>query len=83
MYTKLVKTGIMTMEHLMRVLVVNPRTRFGIPLGNDFSVWKLDEAFVVNPDEFLSMGKATPFEGWELYGKCYLTVCDGKVVYQA
>ena len=82
MYSKLVKTGIMTMEHLMRVLAVNPRLRFGIPMGNDFSVWKLDERFTVNPEEFLSKGRATPFEGWELQGVCYLTVCDGKVVYR-
>ena len=83
MYTKLVKTGIMTMEHLMRVMVINPRVRFGIPLGCDFSVWNLNELVTVNPDEFLTMGRATPFEGWELFGKCYLTVCDGKVVYRA
>ena len=31
----------------------------------------------------LSLGKATPFEGWQVNGKCLLTVCDGKVVYQA
>ena len=82
MYTKLVRTGIMTMEHLMRVMVINPRVRFGIPLGCDFSVWNLNESVVVNPDEFLTMGRATPFEGWELFGQCYLTVCDGKVVYK-
>ena len=82
MYTKLVKTGVMTLEHLTRVMAINPRLRFGIPMGNDFSIWKLDESFVVDPQNFLSMGRATPFEGWELFGKCYLTVCDGKVVYK-
>ncbi len=83
MYTKLVKTGIITMEKLVELMVINPRQRFGIPMGCDFSVWKLDEAVIVNPDEFLTMGRATPFEGWKLFGKCYLTVCDGKVVYKA
>ena len=82
MYSKLVKTGVMTMEHLIRLLVINPRLRFGIPMGNDFSVWKLDESFTVDPAEFASKGRATPFEGWELQGVCYLTVCGGKVVYK-
>ncbi|MBE6641051.1 MAG: dihydroorotase [Ruminococcaceae bacterium] len=82
MYTKLVKTGIMTMERLMEVLCVNPRKRFGIPLGDDYSVWKLDEEFTVDPEEFLSKGRATPFEGERLYGRCVLTVCGGKKVFE-
>ena len=83
MYTHFVKTGKMSMEHLIRLLVDNPRRRFGLPLGNDFSVWKLDEAYVVDPATFASMGHATPFEGETLFGKCVMTVCDGKVVYKA
>ena len=83
LYTKLVRTGVMTLEMLLEKMVYAPRRRFGIPLGNDFSVWKLDEKFTVDPDEFLSMGKATPFAGEELYGKCMLTVLDGKTVWQA
>ncbi|MBO5938882.1 MAG: dihydroorotase [Clostridia bacterium] len=83
LYTKLVRTGVMTLDDLMEKMVLAPRRRFGIPLGNDFSVWKLDEKFTVNPDDFLSMGKATPFAGEELYGKCVLTVLDGKTVWQA
>ena len=82
MYTKLVKTGIITMERLIEVLCVNPRKRFGIPLGDDYSVWKLDEDFTVDPNEFLSQGKATPFEGERLFGRCVLTVCGGKKVYE-
>lgn len=81
-YTKLVKTGIITMDRLMELLVINPRKRFGIPFGTDFSVWDLDEEFTVDPADFLSQGKATPFEGWQLQGVNYLTVCDGKVVYK-
>ena len=82
MYTKLVKTGIITMERLIEVLCVNARKRFGIPLGDDYSVWKLDEEFAVDPAEFLSQGKATPFEGERLFGRCVLTVCGGKKVYE-
>jgi len=82
LYTKLVKTGVITIERLMELLVINPRKRFNIPMNNDYSVWDLDKEFTVNPDEFLSMGRATPFEGWRISGVCLLTVKDGKAVYQ-
>ena len=82
MYTHFVRTGRMTMEHLLKLLVTNPRERFGIPMGNDFSIWDLNEEYAVDPAEFVSMGKATPFEGWKVFGRCMATVCDGKVVYK-
>ena len=82
LYTKLVKEGIITMDRLVELLVVNPRKRFGIPLKNDFSVWKLSEKFTVDPADFASMGKASPFTGMELFGVNYLTVKDGKILYQ-
>ena len=61
---------------------MNPRIRFDIPMGDDFTVWDLSKEFTVDPAEFLSKGKATPFEGWKLQGECVLTVCDGNVVYK-
>ncbi len=82
LYTHLVKPGILSMERLMELLVTKPRERFGLALGNDFSVWALNEEFTVDPAEFLSMGKATPFAGEKLFGKCMLTVCNGQVVYR-
>ena len=82
MYTHLVKTEIITMQRLIELMCINPRQRFNIPLGEDFSVWDLSVKSKVNPNEFLSMGKATPFQGHELYGECLLTVCGGKVVYK-
>ena len=82
-YTYLVKTGIITMERLMELLVTKPRERFGLPLGADFSVWDLDAEYEIDPSDFVSLGKATPFAGWKVQGKCLLTVCDGKIVYQA
>ena len=83
LYTKLVKTGVITMERLLELLVINPRKRFDIPINkNDYSVWDLDREFTVDPSLFLSMGRATPFEGWRLSGVCLLTVKDGRVVYQ-
>ena len=80
-YTHLVKTGIITMERLKELLVTNACKRFGFTTGDCWSVWDLDHEFTVDPQEFVSKGKATPFEGWKLYGKCLLTVCDGKPVY--
>ena len=82
-YTYLVKSGIITLEKLIDLLVTNPRSRFGIPNGSDFTVWDLEAIDVVDPADFLSLGKATPFEGWQIQGKCIATVCDGKVVYKA
>jgi len=80
-YTHLVKTGLITMEKLMELMSVNPRARFDLPMGNDFSVWDLSEEYTVDPADFLSMGKATPFTGTKLFGKCVMTVHDGNVVY--
>ena len=82
LYTHLVKTGIVPLETIVRALTVNPRTRFCIEAGDSFTVWRLDEDFTVNPDEFLTLGRATPYTGETLYGRCVLTVCDGKIVYQ-
>ena len=82
MYTHMVLPGIITLEKLIELLTVNPRNRFGIPCGESYTVWNLEKEVKVDPDEFLSMGKATPFEGWILKGECVLTVCDGKVVYR-
>lgn len=83
LYTYLVKPGVLSMEKLVQLLTVNPRNRFGIPFTNDFTVWNLEAEETVNPEEFLSMGKATPFAGWKVNGKCLLTVCNGKTVYSA
>ena len=82
MYTYFVKTGVISMEKLIELMAINPRNRFGIKDKKSFSVWKLDELFTVNPEEFLSKGRATPFAGETLYAVNYLTVFDGKIVYQ-
>ena len=83
LYTKLVKTGVITFEKLMDLICFAPRERFGIPLGQeDMSVWDLNGEFTVDPDEFLSMGRATPFAGMKLFGVCKKTICGGKTVYE-
>ena len=82
MYTYLVKPGVMTMEQLLEVMVYAPRKRFNIPLGNDFSIWDLEKEYTVDPADFVSMGKASPFTGWKVQGECVATVCDGKIVWK-
>ncbi len=83
MYTHLVRTGIISMEKLVDIMSVRPRERFKITSDAGFTVFKLDEKYKIDPSDFLSMGKATPFEGEEVYGRCILTLYDGKVVYNA
>ncbi len=82
LYTYLVKPGILSLERLTELLTVKPRRRFGVEIGSSFTVWDLNAVSTVDPAEFLSMGKATPFTGWEISGRCMATVCDGKIVYQ-
>ena len=82
LYTRLVKTGILTLDKLLELLAVNPRSRFQIPLGADYTVWDLNETVTVDPETFRSKGRATPFAGMQVSGRCYLTVCGGNPVYQ-
>ena len=81
LYTYLVKEDIISMERLMELLVTNPRKRFGIPMGCDFSIWDLRQSYYIDPAEFQSQGKSTPFTGWKVWGKCMATVCDSKLVW--
>ena len=82
MYTYLVKPGIMTMEQLLEVMVYAPRKRFSIPLGEDYSIWDLEKEYTVDPADFVSKGKASPFTGWTVRGECVATVCGGKIVWK-
>ncbi len=80
-YTHLVKTGIITLEKLVEVMAINPRKRFNLK-NNGFTVFDLNSSYTVDPKDFLSMGKATPFENMKFYGICNLTVLDGNSVYK-
>lgn len=85
LYTHLVKENIIPHEKLIELLHVNPKKRFGI--GNDirigepasFTVFDNDTIYEINSDDFLSMGKATPFEGYKVYGKCKMTFAANNV----
>ena len=82
LYTHLVLPGLLTLPQLIRAMAVTPRRRFGIPLGTDFSLWDLQSQYTIDPADFLSMGKATPFASWPVSGRCIATVCDGRIIYQ-
>ena len=79
LYTYLVKPGIISLEKLAYLMSDSPRKRFGFAkYENEFSLWDLDECFKINPAEFVSMGKATPFEGVSVYGKWIYTLVAEK-----
>ena len=82
LYTKLVKENIIDLEKLIKVMCYNPRQRFNLTEDEGFSVWDLNEKYTIDPKDFLSMGKSTPFKGEMVYGKNYLTVLNGKTVFK-
>ena len=81
-YTKLVKTGVLPLELVIKMLTDNPRNRFGIKDEGSLTVWDLSNQYKIDSNEFLSMGKATPFQGESVFGKCLMTVYGGKIVWQ-
>ena len=83
LYTELVTKNIITLERLVELMSFKPKERFGIDTNNDFAVFDISEAYKIDPEDFLSMGRATPFAGREVFCRCLLTVHNGKVVYKA
>ena len=81
LYTKLVLTGVISLDKLLVLLSGNPRKRFNIPQGG-FSVWNLNEEYTIDSADFLSQGKSTPFIGEQVFGKILLAVYNNKVVYK-
>lgn len=82
LYTCLVKKGIISLERLIELMSVNPRKRFGIAQTDDICVFALDSEYEINPEEFMTMGRSTPFAGRRVFGKNLITVCGGKTVWQ-
>lgn len=87
LWTELVMKNIISAEQLVKIMSINPAKRFGFESGldngkiADFAVFDVSEEYEINPEDFLSMGRATPFEGRKVYGKCLMTVCGGEIVY--
>ena len=81
LYTKLVLRGVLTLEMLVRIMSENPRRRFGLTGDPGFTVFEVADEYEIDPKDFASMGRATPFAGWRVKGRCLATVCNGKAVY--
>lgn len=90
LFTGLVEKGIVTLEKLVELMSSAPAKRFGIPGGEievgkpaNLAVFDIDTEHTIDSSEFASMGRATPFEGWRVRGKCLMTVCAGRTVWRA
>lgn len=89
LYTHLVKEqGLITLERLVELMSLAPARRFGLPCTGiregvpaDLTVFDLNKSYPIDPNNFLSMGRATPFAGWEVYGECVMTICKGETVW--
>ena len=88
LYTGLVKKGILSLEKLLDLMHTAPARRFGvgtpIAVGQpaDLAVFDLDKTWTVEPEKFLSLGRATPFAGWEVQGLCKMTFIGGEIVWR-
>ena len=69
LYTYMVKKGVISLEKLIELMAIRPRERFGIPFEG-VTVWDLNAEYAIDPAAFVSKGKATPFEGWQVCGEC-------------
>ena len=87
-YTALVKSGLITLEHLVHLMHDNAARRFGvsndIKVGNtaNLAVFSVDDEYTVDSNTFLSMGRSTPFDGMKLYGECIMNMCKGRITWQ-
>jgi len=90
MYTHFVRTGRMSLERLIELMSVNPARRFGagcpLPIAEgrpaDLTVFDLDSEYTIDPEQFRSKGRATPFAGDKVFGRCLMTMVKGKKVWQ-
>ena len=92
MYTELVEKGVITLDRLIDLMYTEPRKRFGMSTCSieeelhkekpTFAIWDLDEIYKVDPEKFMTMGRSCPFDGWDVKGRCLLTVVDGNTVWQ-
>lgn len=83
------KKGVISLEKLIELMSVNPRKRFGFAGGYvedgapaDLAILDLNREWAINSADFISMGKATPFEGWQVSGKVMMTMVEGEIKYE-
>ena len=81
LYTKLVKSGALSLERLIEAMSIKPRERFKIGTDAGFCVFKLDEEYKIDPEKFKGKGKSTPFENMTVFSRCILTLYGNEAVY--
>lgn len=88
-YTYLVKSGIMSLSELMKLMAYNPAKTLSLAGGEikagevaDLAIVDLNAKYVIDGNKFISKGKNTPFNGYEVYGKVCATIVDGEVKYE-
>lgn len=86
-YTELVKGGVITLMQMAEKMSFNPAKILGVPGGSlragapaDIAVFDFRTPWRINPDDFLSKGKNTPFAGREVYGRCIYTFVGGRKI---
>ena len=89
LYTHLVQKGLISLEKLMELMSGAPRRRFGFTDGGilpgqraELAVFDLDKRWRIDPERFLSLGRSTPFAGWEVQGDCVMTLCGERMAYK-
>lgn len=89
-YTYLVKSGILTLSELTEKTALNPCKILGLEGGEikegapaDLFIADLNKSYIINGSEFVSKGKNTPFNGFNVYGKVEYTLVDGEIKYKA
>ena len=82
LYTNLVKNGVVSLKRLIELMSTNPRKRFKISTDIGFSVFDAKNPYIINPNGFKTKGRATPFDGISVFGRCKATVYNQKVIYQ-
>lgn len=88
LYTSFVEKGIFTLKQLIDWMTIKPSAAFNLPFGllevggeADFTLIDLNEQKAIDPAEFLSKGKNTPFKGWECKGFPKATFYQGSLVW--
>lgn len=88
LYTKLVRERKLPLETLIEKMTFAPAARFGLPSGiadgavADLTVYDLNRRWRIDPADFASKGRSTPFAGWDVYGKCKMTLVGGEIIWK-
>ena len=80
LYTELVKKGVISLHKLIELMSVNPRRRFSLPAEGE-TLWDLSQEYIVDPGEFLTLGRASPFAGRRVTGRCIMTKVNGRIAW--